>query len=269
VCERVRTTLPGNWTVAAGSSATYPVSDVCSLTSSTDANNRFDISIGVLALSAPDIAALRDYETRSLKELRYAVEPVAATVSQTAWSVTPAAVGPWIVFFTGGRPVRVAQISPAKGQQQAVTAVARTIAALPGGIPAAPAIQARPECEPGTPAAERILGGGAVTRRDAIVDGNLRCHWGSTRAGVATSGGGLGSEPATDFAMVKDAGTPGSAAITARVNVGEEGWQQQDGYLAYRATANTFVTIRSVPERPGQSAQIRTLGKAVLPSYKR
>ncbi|WP_432951207.1 hypothetical protein ACQPXM_09170 [Kribbella sp. CA-253562] len=269
VCEHVRTTLPGNWTVAAGSSATYPIADVCSLTNSTDANNRFDISVGVLALSAPDIAALRTYENRSLKDLGYAVRPVAATVSQNSWSVTPAAVGPWIVFFTGGRPVRVAQTSSAQGQQQAVTAVARTIAAMPGGIPPAPAIQARPECERGTPAAKKILGGRAVARRDAIVDGNLRCHWGSTRAGVATAGGGPASEPATDFAMVKDAGTPGSAAITQRVNVGEEGWQQDNGFLAFRATADTFVTIRSVPMTPTQSAQIRTLGKAILPSYKR
>jgi hypothetical protein len=150
-----------------------------------------------------------------------------------------------------------------------VTAVARTIAALPGGIPTAPAIQARPECDPGTSAAEKILSGRAVARRDAVIDGSLRCHWGSTRAGAASAGGGLATEAATDFAMVKDAGNPGSATSAKRVNVGEEGWQQSDGFLAYRATANVFVTIRSVPATAAQSGQIRALGKALLPSYQR
>ncbi|MGC4944009.1 hypothetical protein [Kribbella sp. DT2] len=268
MCERVRPTLPGDWSVEIQQPLVNPVADSCWLTSTTDPKNRYRIAVGVLPLTKQDIADFRKSSERRLKEDRYAARAVDAGIGENSWSVNPAAEGPWLVFFSGGRMVRVAQEAYGPGQLAAITAVARTINTLPGGVPAGPKIVGRPECEPATAAAEKVLSGKALARRDALVDGEVMCLWASARAGVVVAGGGPASEAATDFGLLKSTST-NPVPEARRVDVGQEGWQHDSGYLVYRIGEDRFVTITPSSLTAEQSAAVVALGQATIPIYNR
>jgi hypothetical protein len=244
-----------------------PIADSCWLTSTTDPKNRYRIAVGVLPLTKQDIAAFRADAERGMKQRRYAAKAVDAGIGENSWSVNPAVEGPWLFFFNGGRMVRVAQESYGPGQLAAITAVAKTINSLPGGIPAAPEVVGRPECERATAAAEKVLGGKALARRDAVVDGKVMCQWGSPRAGAVVLAGGPASEAATNFSVMKSTST-NPTPEARRVDVGQEGWQHDSGYLVYRIGKDLFVNI--IPSTTaGKRSAIVALGKAAVPIYDR
>ncbi|TWD81180.1 hypothetical protein FB561_2284 [Kribbella amoyensis] len=267
LCDRVRPTLAGDWKAEDQPPGPFPLSDVCQLTNFADPNNRYKISVTVLPVSAADAAEFRKVEERGLKD-RFVVEPVDGAVGQDSWSVNPAASGPWLVFRTGGRLVRVRQNVSGEGQLEAVEAVAQTIDSLPGGIPAAQAIQRRPECDRGTAAAERLLEAKASARRDTLVNGFVTCRWGSQRRAASTEGGGPASEAWLGFTNLKDAGDD-SRSWVRRVAVGKEGWQQDDGFLAYKITENAYVNAAGYPPLTTKSAKVLDLARAIAPAYRR
>jgi hypothetical protein len=268
ICDRVRPTLPGEWKIEVQQPLVNPIADSCWLTSTTDPKDKYRIAVGVLPLTKQDIADLRKSAERRMKEDRYVAKAVDAGIGENSWSVNPALEGPWLFFFSGGRMVRVAQETYGPGQLAAITAVAKTINALPGGLPATPKIVGRPECERGTAAAEKVLGGKALARRDALIDGEVMCQWGSPRAGVAVAAGGPASEPATEFRIIKSIST-NPVPEARRVDVGQEGWQHDSGYLVYRIGKDRFVTILPSLLAGKPSAAIVALGKAMIPVYGR
>jgi hypothetical protein len=260
--------LPGEWKLEVKQSLVNPIADSCWLTSSTDPKNRYRIAVGVLPLTKQDIADLRKSAELRLKEDRYVAKAVDAGIGENSWSVNPALEGPWLVFFNGGRMVRVAQETYGPGQLAAIKAVAKTVNALPGGLPATPKIVGRPECERATAAAEKVLGGKALARRDTFRYGEVGCQWGSPRAGVAVEGGGPASEAATEFNIIKSIST-NPVPEARRVDVGQEGWQHDSGYLVYRIGKDRFVTISTSSLTAKQSAAVVALGKAMIPVYDR
>ncbi|WP_432938858.1 hypothetical protein ACQPXM_28190 [Kribbella sp. CA-253562] len=176
-------------------------------------------------------------------------------------------LGPWLVFRTSGRLVKVGQYLLGDEQLDAVKALARTIASLPG-IPPAPANVRQPKCERATAAAEALLGAKTTSRRDTIDGGIVSCRWATLRKAVFVAGGGPGSEPFISFRNLRDAGTEQSFG-NHRVHVGTEGWQQDNGFLAYRVGERTFVDVEVYPMAPEKSASIVALARAMKPAYTR
>ncbi|WP_041289394.1 hypothetical protein [Kribbella flavida] len=260
-------TLAGEWKAEEQPPASFPLADVCSLTNAADPNNQYSISLGVLPVSAQDAAELRKYDVRRLKG-HYVVQPVDGGVGQDSWAVDPAAAGPWVVFRSGNRLVKVSRPLGGKGQLNAVKAVARTIERLPGGFPPTRSMHRRPECERGTAAAEKLLAAKAAARRDTLVNGFVSCRWASTRQAAVAIGGGLGSDAAIAFTNLRNAGT-GPVVSNRRVPVGQEGWQQDNGFLAYQLAENAFVTVVAHPMPSTQSAGVLALARALRPIHLR
>jgi hypothetical protein len=265
LCERVRPTLTGSWKAEDAQPTLKPLSDSCWLTDSTDSNNRFRISVSVLPVTAKDATEIRKTEELLMREALYAVKPVDGGIGPDSWAVNPAAVGPWLVFRSGERMVRVAQNTSGKGQLDAIRAVVRTINTLPGGIPAAPAVVQRTECALGTATAEKLLGTKVRSRRDTVVDGFAQCLWGSTTRTAFTHAGRTGSDPALDFTSVRDAATAPEIGVRP-VTVGAEGWQQSDGFTSYRVGKDTFVSVGAAQSSMRPAATL-ALARAMLPAY--
>lgn len=262
-CERVRPTLTGTWKAEDAPATLNPLSDSCWLTDSTNPNNRFRISVSVLPTTAKETAEIRLAEAAGLRGV-YVAKQVDGGVGSGSWAMNPAAGGPWLVFRSGERLVRVAQDT--SGQLDAIQAVARTIISLPGGIPEAPAMVQRPECAPGTAAAEKVLGAKAAARRDALVDGFAHCLWGSTTRTAFTRAGGAASDQGLNFTYAKDAGADSWTGVRA-VKVGAQGWQQSDGFTMYRVGKNTFVDVGAAPTSAMRPAETLALARAILPAY--
>ncbi|WP_460651560.1 hypothetical protein [Kribbella endophytica] len=263
----MRPTLPGGWKAQDQAPTATPLSDVCWLTDSADASNQYRILVSVLPVSAQDAAVLRADEASRLKG-QFTAQTVDAEVGLDSWSVDPVSAGPWLVFRSGDRLVKVGQKRSGDGQLDAVKAVARTIDSLPGGIPQAPALLRQPECERGTAAAEALLGAKAAARRDTVIDGYVTCRWGTLRRAVFIEGGGRDSEAFVAFRNLKSAGDSGSLG-NRRVDVGAEGWQQDNGFMAYRVDEKTFVSVDPYPLSPVNSAGIVALARAMRPAYTR
>ena len=263
LCERVRPTLTGTWKAEDAPATLSPLSDSCWLTDSTNATNRFRISVSVLPTSAKDATDIRTAEAAGLVGV-YAAKQIPGGAGPDSWAMNPAAVGPWLVFRSGEQLVRVAQDT--SGQLDAVRAVATTIVSLPGGIPEAPAVVRLPECAPGTAAAEKVLKAKATARRDGTVDGFAHCLWGSTTRTAYTRAGGPASDQGLDFMYTNDAGSDSWTGFRP-VKVGAQGWQQPDGFTTYRVGKDTFVTVGAAPTmRP---ADTLALARAILPTYNR
>lgn len=263
LCERVRPTLTGTWRAEDAPATLMPLSDSCMLTDSTNPNNRFRISVSVLRTTAKDTTEIRKAEAAGLVGV-YVAKQIAGGIGPDSWAMNPAAVGPWVVFRSGELLVRVAHDT--SGQLDAVRAVAKTIISLAGGIPDAPAMVQRPECGPGTPAAEKVLGAKATARRDAVVDGFAHCLWGSTTTTAFTRAGNSASDQGLDFTYAKDAGSESWTGFRP-VKVGAEGWQQPDGFTVYRVGKDTFVNVGAAPTSAMRPAETLALARAILPAY--
>ncbi|MEV6285844.1 hypothetical protein [Kribbella sp. NPDC051770] len=219
----------------------------------------------MLPVSAQDAAELRADEASRVKE-QFTAQPVDGGVGLDSWSVNPVSAGPWLVFRSGDRLVKVGQNRRGDEQLEAVKAVARTVDSLPGGIRPAPAARREAKCERGTAAAEALLGAKAAARRDEIVDGLVTCRWGTLRKAVVVEGGGPDSDAAAAFRNLKSAAQD-SRLGNKRVAVGAEGWQQDNGFLAYKVDEKTFVTVDPYPLSPAESASILALARAIRPAY--
>jgi hypothetical protein len=267
LCDLIRPTLTGDWKSEQRPPANNPISDVCRLTDTADPDNQYRISVAVLPVSAQDVATMRKDEERQLKG-QYVVQPVDGGIGQDSWSVNPAAVGPWVVFRSHGRLVRVAQNASGPGRLESVKAVARTIDSLSAGISAAPAIRRRPECDRGTKAAEALLGATAAARYDTVTDGFTTCRWGSPRGAVFVAAGGLGSDPGVAYMYAKDAAAKSWTGVH-KVGVGDEGWQQADGFIAYRVGQDVFVNVAAMPSSAEKSPKVLDLARVIRSAYGR
>jgi hypothetical protein len=265
LCERIRSTLTGDWKVAESKTVlALPAADRCTLTDSAQSARSIRITVSVLPVSAADAAEFRRIDELSRPEGFAKV--IDGGLGPDSWAVNPAADAPWLAFRTADRLIRVAAENHGYGGFDELKSIAQTITTLPGGVPAAPPVIERPECASGTTAAEHVLGAKSVVRRDAFVDGHLFCLWGSANRAVQTRSGGFGSDAALDFMYIKDAGT---SRLAHRVSVGAEGWQQPDGVLAFRTGKQTFVSIYSLPFSSMRPVPIVMLARAIEPAYER
>ncbi|MFF0271659.1 hypothetical protein [Kribbella sp. NPDC004536] len=264
LCERVRPTLPGNWTTEDGEpGVAAPLSDVCTLVDRDQAAHRIRVLLSILPVTDTQAAKLRKDDEASAAAGNYAAKVSDGGLGNGSWALDPAAAAPWVVFRTGGRQVRLSVANAGAGTMDELRSIARSIMALAGGLPAAPAMITRPECAGGTAAAERILGTKSVLRRDALVDKHLSCRWASAMRSVATYAGG---DSRIDFGYIKD-GATGGQPWAHRVTVGVEGWQQDDGFLIFRSRTDQYVTVVSLPYQEMRPVPIVMLARAIAPAY--
>ncbi|WP_433159804.1 hypothetical protein [Kribbella sp. CA-247076] len=267
LCERVLPTLAGDWKAEFRTAFYAPPADGCRLIDGAQPGHAIRVSVSILPVSVAEAAAVR-----RLDEAQLGTDTVAKIIDgglgADSWAWNPAAAAPRLAFRTGDRLVRVAAEDFREDGLNELKAIARAIAALPGGIPAPQPVVERPECARGTAAAESLLGSKAVVRRDAVVDGHLFCQWGTPTRVVQTSSGGIGSDEYLTFTALRDAG--GSQLnITRRVAIGAEGWQQTDGPLAFRTPQETFVSIRVAPFSTMRAIPVAALARAIEPAYVR
>ncbi|MFG1621606.1 hypothetical protein [Kribbella sp. NPDC049227] len=265
ICERVQPTLTGNWKVEDSEPwARAPLSDSCWLIDTAQSSHRIRIALSVLSVTAAEYVDFRKAEVQDLRGSAYVTAPVDGGVGPESWAVVPAAAAPWIVVRSNDRLIRLKQNSDGEGGIDELRTVARAITTVPGGLPAAKAVIERPECTRGTMAAEGALAGKAIVRRDSVVGGFAYCQWGSSNHVVYSRAGRVGSDPALDFISMRSAGIAASVGVHP-VNVGTEGWQQSNGYLAYRVGQQTFVGVAAVPDIP--SAKLLAVAQAMAPAY--
>lgn len=268
ICERIRPTLAGDWKAEEFNGALHaPPADRCTLTDTSQPGHTIQVSVSVVPVSMAEAAEARRLDEAQLTGYA-ATKTVDGGVGAGSWAWNPAAAAPRLAFLTGNRLIRVAAEHFRNGGADQLTAIAQAITALPGGIPAAPAVVERPECARGTAAAEHLLGTKAVIRRDAIIDGYLFCQWGTPARAVQTRAGGIASDSQLTFESIKSLGTklPNEAH---RVSVGAEGWQQNDGVLAFRTSNQTFVSIMVAPFSTMQPIPVAELAQAIAPAYER
>jgi hypothetical protein len=264
VCERVRPQLTGNWTTERGESKpAAPLSDGCSLVDPAQQSHRIRVLVSILPVTDAQAARFRKADEASVAAGGYAAKVSDGGMGTGSWALDPAAAVPWLVFRTDGRQVRLSVENAGAGTMDELRSIARSIAALAGSLPTAPAVILRPECGRGTTAAERILGTKAILRRDALVGTDLSCLWGSADRSVAAF---AGSESAIDFGQIKDAATDG-VSWAHRVTVGSEGWQQDNGFLTFRTSKDKYVTVLSLPFDEMWPAPIVEAARAIAPAY--
>ncbi|GAA2809260.1 hypothetical protein [Kribbella solani] len=267
LCDQVRPHLPGTWTTESGAPSTAaPLSDNCSLVDSAQPARRIRVSLSVLPVTDKQAAAYRKHDESMAASGGYVAKVTDGGAGAGSWALEPAAAAPWLVFRTANHQVRLRIENAGAGTMADLRLVARTVNDLSGRLSSMPAVIARPECERGTSAAENILGGKAVVRRDAVVDGRLWCQWGSTARTAWVSSGSAGSDASMAFVEIKSAGT-GALRPAHKVSVGAEGWQQDDGLLAFRTSSGAYVMVGSTPGDEMRPIPIVTLARAIAPAY--
>ncbi|MGZ0152708.1 hypothetical protein ACXJJ3_37015 [Kribbella sp. WER1] len=262
LCERVRPTLPGNWTTERGEyRPAAPLSDGCTLVDPATAAHRIRVFVSILPVTTEQAVRFRKVDEATVAAGGYAAKVSDGGMGDGSWALNPAAAAPWLVFRVAGRQIRLSVENSGAGTMDELRSIARAVTTLAGGLAAAPPTVVRPECAVGTAAAERILGTKAVLRRDALVDNHLTCEWGSAMRTVAAFASADGM---ADFGMVKQAATAG---LAHRVTVGAEGWQQDDGYLLFKTSRDEYVTVVSLPWDEMRPKPIVTLARAIAPAY--
>jgi hypothetical protein len=261
LCERVAPQLTGWKPAEADSGLIVPLGDGCSLVDAADDVHRVRVTLSAIPVTDEEFAESRKGDADSITELGYVATLVDGGIGPGSWAVDPATAAPWLVFRAGNRPVTLRMENNGSGTLDELRSIAQTILDLHGGLPAAQPIIARPECARGTAAAERLLGGQAVLRRDTLTNGYLSCQWGSATRSVAVRSGGLGSDPALDFGYVR------GGFHSHRVNVGTEGWQQTDGELAFRTAQDAYIELVATPGSTLRPGPVVALAQAIAPAY--
>jgi hypothetical protein len=240
------------------------LADGCSLVNVAQPDDLVRVTVSAIAVTDAQFDAYRKNDGEYLRELRYAAKLIDGGVGTGSWAVNPAAAAPWLVFRSGGRVIRLRMLNDGAGTLAELRSIAQAVVALPHGLPASRAQVVRPECARGTPAAERLLGGKALLRRDSVDDGYLACQWGSATRSVVVRSGEKGSDAALDFGYMKDAG---SSELARPVLVGVEGWQQTDGQLTYRTAKGTYVEVWTSPSGKSLSSATLAVARAIAPAY--
>ncbi|TCC17088.1 hypothetical protein [Kribbella sindirgiensis] len=274
VCERVRPQLAGNWTTDSADSADggdsggpklgAPLSDTCALVDADQQTHRIWVKVSILPVTDEQAVAYRKADELSAARLGYAAKVTDGGLGNGSWALNPAAAAPWLVFRTEGRQVRLRVDNDGAGTMDELRSIARRIAELPGGLPAAPLTTVRPECDRGTAAAEHVLGAKAVVRRDALVDQQLWCQWGSAARAVWVTAGRAGSGNAFSFNILQE---NAKSNESHRVTVGTEGWQQTQGFLVFKTGKGVYVAIASAPIEQMRPIPIVMLARAIEPAY--
>ncbi|TDW21198.1 hypothetical protein [Kribbella kalugense] len=261
LCERLAPQLTGWKAAAADSGLIVPLGDGCSLVDAAQDSHRVRVTLSAAPVTDAQFAEFRKSDAERITELGYAAKVIDGEIGPGSWAVDPAAAGSWLVFRAGNRPIKLSVEDGGSGTLDELRSIAETILGLPGGLPTAQPIIARPECARGTAAAERLLGGQAVLRRDALADGYLSCQWGSATRSVVVRSGGLGSDPSLDFGYVK------GGFHSHRVNVGIEGWQQTDGELVFRTAKDAYIELVATPGSTLHPGPVVALAQAIAPAY--
>lgn len=261
LCERLAPRLTGWKAAETASSLIVPLGDGCSLVDAAEDRHRVRVTLSAIPVTDAQFAEFRKSDAEQITELGYAAKVIDGGIGPGSWAVDPAAAASWLVFRAGNRPIKLRVENDGSGTLDELRSIAQTILDLPGGLPTAQSIIARPECARGTAAAERLLGGRAVLRRDTLTDGYLSCQWGSATRSVAVRSGGLGSDPALDFGYVR------GGFHSHRVNVGVEGWQQTDGELAFRTAKDAYIELVATPGTTLRPGPVVALAQAIAPAY--
>ncbi|GAA3151820.1 hypothetical protein JOF29_002454 [Kribbella aluminosa] len=228
--------------------------------------HRIQVLVSILPVTDAQAARYRKADEVDTTQRGYAAKVTGGRMGSSSWALDPAAAAPWLVFRTGNRQVRLRVVTDGAGTMDELVSIAHAITTVPGGLPVAKPRTVRLQCDRGSAAAEHVIGGTAVVRRDALVDGHLWCAWGSEAASVWVMSGTDGSDQAFDFQLVHDAGT-GTLDPSHRVSVGAEGWQQSDGYLVFRTARGQFVSISAAPNDEMKPVPIVMLARAISPAY--
>jgi hypothetical protein len=261
LCERLAPQLTGWKAAEADSGLIVPLGDGCSLVDAAADVHEVRVTLSAIPVTDAQFAESRKGDAEWVTEIGYAAKVVDGGIGPGSWAVDPAAAAPWLVFRAGNRPIKLRMENDGSGTLDELRSIAQTILDLPGGLPTAQAIIARPECDRGTAAAERLLVGKAVLRRDTLTGGYLSCQWGSATGSVAVRSGGLGSDPALDFGYVR------GGFHSHRVNVGAEGWQQTDGELAFRTAQDAYIELVATPGSTLRPGLVVALAQAIAPAY--
>ncbi|MFG1913097.1 hypothetical protein [Kribbella sp. NPDC048928] len=265
LCDRVQQGLDGRWRTGEAEFASgVPLADGCSLVSVAQPDDRVRVTVSAIAVTDAQFDAYRKNDDEYLREVRYAAKLIDGGVGAGSWAVNPAAAAPWLVFRSGGRVIRLRMLNDGAGTLAELRSIAQAVVALPHGLPASRAQVVRPECARGTAAAERLLGGTALLRRDSIDDGHLACQWGSATRSVVVRSGDKGSDAALDFGYLKDGGSSG---LARPVRLGAEGWQQTDGQLTFRTAKGTYVEVWTSPLDESLAGPILALARTLVPAY--
>lgn len=260
LCDRVRPYLTGTWTTAEASPSNIaPLTDNCTLVNAAQPSHRVRVAISVLPVDAEQAATIRKADEATFSY--YAAKVTDGGLGTGSWALKPAAAAPWLVFRHADRLIRLRMENDGIGTLDELHSIAQALIPLAGGLPPAPTVIARPECDRGTAAAEEVLGEKVMARRDVLAGGYLSCQWGSATRSVSVRAGGTGSDAALTFASIKDAGT-GKLGGALRVNVGAEGWKQDNGFLAFRTSKQTFVMVAA-----SRTTSVDTLARAMAPAF--
>lgn len=258
LCERIQPKLTGTWTISGPEPRLYaPLSDACMLTDTAQKAHQIQLALSSVPVTDAQAAVLRRSDEASVAGW-YAAKVIDGGAGTGSWALNPAAAAPWLVVRVGGRLIRLRMVNDGAGTLDELRSIARTITTLPGELPPAPAMITRPECSRGTPAAERVLGSKVVLERDALVDGQLTCQWGSATRSVVVRPSSL-----LEFNDLK-AGA--SAGLAHRATVGAEGWQS-DGVLIFRTANGTYAEVTGTPGTTLRTASILALAQAIAPTY--
>lgn len=196
------------------------------------------------------------------------------TATQRAYAATkrqpakPAAVGEggfgtstFVVFLLNGRLYKVSGPSATLAKY---VLLGQEVARQAPGLPEAPPLITRPECERGTPAAEKVLGAPAMIRRDGETPlGDLVCGWVNPTSVLSTS---VRRTPRAEALMAPLR----RAATSQSIPLGDEGYvDTATGRTTIRVGDDKLVDLVPLPARAVDPDLMTKFALAMSPLYTR
>jgi len=270
LCERILPKLTGKWKVTdAAPSTSVPLSDSCQLIDTEAPQHMVRVSLSVLPVTAEQAVRVRSETEKTFREGEFVRKMVKDELGPGSWFVDPPVAAPQIGFRAGDRLVRLrgdTDVGSGYRSDRSTLAELREMAKLildqPGVVPTSQAFIDEPRCMPGAAAADKALATKAVARRGGTADGLTYCQWGSATNMVQVEGGDSSTTPGQWFQGF----LPPDPWPAKAVKVGDQGWQQADGLLAFRV-GQTYVRVYASAK--GSGPAVLELGRAMAPSYRR
>ncbi len=268
LCERILPKLTGKWKVAdAAPSASVPLSDSCQLIDAEAPQHMVRVLLSVLPVTAEQAVRARNETETTFRKDEFVRKMVKDELGPGSWFVDPPVAAPQIGFRAGDRLVRLrgdTDVGSGFRSDRSTLAELREMAKVilnqPDVVPASQAFVDEPRCAPGGAAAGKALAAKALARRGGTANGLTYCQWASATNTVQVEGGDSSTSPGRWFRGFEP---PDPWPATA-VKVGDQGWQQADGFLAFRV-GNTYVDVYSSTK--GSGPAVLELGRAMVPSY--
>jgi hypothetical protein len=229
-----------------------PTYDVCQLGLSAGPNGPvLRVGISVLPATKATLAA--------------AQKAYAATKGEPAKPVVVGEGGygtsTFVVFLLNGRLYKVSG-PPATLAKYVV--LAQEVVRQAPGLPEAQPLIARPDCERGTSAAEKVMGAPAIVRRDGqTAAGDLVCGWVNPTSVLYTS---VRRTPNAEALMVPLR----KAATSQPIPLGDEAYvDTATGRTTIRVGDDKLVDLVPLPARPVDPDLMITFALAISPLYTR